>query len=192
MRGLGEGGAGARGPSSASTQFCGRPEGQVEATSWLWPSGMTRHCEFPTSLALGGGVCRETRPSVPCAPHPVRFPGRGGSGDHFDPRLGLARCLGLPALRSPAGGIRLGSREFRRPVGPGRKCKAGRLAATRAWRALLCRAGFSSPFSGFRSRLVIASVARSLPRPVPWEKLVPDLSLPSFRIFRPGARGYQF
>lgn len=94
MRGLGEGGAGARGPSSASTQFCGRPEGQVEATSWLWPSGMTRHCEFPTSLAFGGGVCRETRPSVPCAPHPVRFPGRGGSGDHFDPPIGFGSVPG--------------------------------------------------------------------------------------------------
>lgn len=204
MCGAGPGG-GSKGPerrwngrpkaSSASTQFCGRPEGQVEATSWLWPSGMTRHCKFLTSLAFLAGMptrCPGPGPSVPCAPHPVRFPGRGQSGGHFEPRLGLAWCLGLPALTSPPGGIRLGSPEFRRPVGPGRKCKAGRLAATRAWGAFLSLAGFSSPFSGFCYRLVIDSVAWSLPRPVPWEKLVPDLSLPSFGILRPGASRCQF
>jgi hypothetical protein len=67
--------------------------------------------------------------------------------------------------------------------------EAGRDAG---WGAFLRRAGFSSPFSGFHCRLVIASVARSLPRPVPWEKLVQELSLPSFCILRPGASGYQF
>lgn len=108
-----------------------------------------------------------TGPSVPCARHPVRFPGRGQSGGHFEPRLALAWCLGLPPLMSPPGGIRLGSPEFRRPVGPGRKCKAGRLAATRAWGAFLRRAGFSNPFSGFRRRLVIASVARACPAQSP-------------------------
>lgn len=93
--------------------------------------------------------CQGTGPSVPCAPHPVRFPGREESGGHFEPRLGLARCLMLPALMSPPGGIRLGSREFRRPVGPGRKCKAGRLAATRAGERSCVELVSPAPSQGF-------------------------------------------
>lgn len=68
----------------------------------------------------------------------------GRAGGRFERKLGWARCVRLPALGSPPGGIQPGSRAFRRPGGPGRKCKARRQSARRARGAFRRRAGFSS------------------------------------------------
>lgn len=159
-----------------------------DAALWI-PDFLGLLAGMPTRCRGGGGG---TGPSVPCAAHPVRFPGRGESGGHFEPRLGLARCLGLPALMSPPGGIRLGSREFRRPVGPGRKCKAGRLAAKRAGErscvGLVSPApsqGFAAGWFGYRFR------GPEPAPPSPLGKAGPRPQL-AFCILRPGASGYQF
>lgn len=70
------------------------------------------------------------------------------------------------SLRNPTG-VALA---FRRPGGPRWKRKAGRRAATPAAGSVPARRARSKgPFSGFRGRLVTASVAPGRPRPVPGE-----------------------
>lgn len=150
------------------------------ATSWLWPSGMTLHCEFLPLPGLVAGVPTGSRgpqehvPRIQCgSPGGGRGAGAGVSADGV--WLG---ALGRPPYRRLPEEFVWGRGPFAALVGPGGSARPGGWRRRGLGERSSAELVSPAPSQGF-ARLVTASGARGLPRPVPWGKLVPDLQ-PAF------------